>query len=451
MKGLSLELEVTSLAPGGDGVARSPEGLAVFVPHSAPGDKVRARITEAHKTYLRARVEEVLRPGPARVPAPCSIAGRCGGCAWQHLDPKAQADSKQSFLAESLKRIGGFAAPPLEPFIAAKEGYIYRNKAQVPVALGPDGKLRLGYYKEGSHDVVPLPPEGCRLLLPGVNDALLLVRDSLASLGIKPYDQKSGEGSLRHVMARANTKGQVMVVLVTREPLGSAAKAVAKSWRGQAGIVSVLNNIQAKTGNVVLGDETKILAGDEALQEELDGLRYRLSATSFFQVNTAQTKALLKALRGLRSWAPGEQLLELYCGVGTLSLPLGRLGLRLHGTENHAAAVEDAKANAQLNGMGQALSFAVAEAEAAGRDLPEGFTPSLALVDPPRKGLGPAVVAALAGLASVKELVYVSCDPASLARDLKALVQAGFRLEKVQGVDLFPQTPHVESLSLLRR
>jgi 23S rRNA (uracil1939-C5)-methyltransferase len=445
----SLTLEILSLAAGGDGVGRLPDGRTVFVPRSAPGDRVEAGITEEHKHYARARVLRVLRAGAGRVEPPCPVAGECGGCAWQHLDYPAQAEAKHGFLREALRRIGGLDDPPLASMLAAGQPFQYRNKAQVPVASAPDGSLRMGYYREGSHDVVALPAEGCRLLAPAVDAALRFVREHLADLGLRPYEQSSGEGSLRHVMVRADSRGRAMVVLVTRAPLGQSAAEAAALWVGQAGIASVQNNLQSKTGNVVLGVETRLIAGPPALDEDLGGLGFRLQATSFFQVNRTQTLALLDALLAVRPWKAGEQVLELYCGVGTLSLPLGRLGARVHGVENNAAAVDDARANAAANGLAQ-LSFSAADALGAWERLPEGFKPSVALMDPPRKGLEPGLAARLVELGP-PELVYVSCDPASLARDVKLLAAGGYALKSCRGVDLFPQTPHVESVSLLVR
>lgn len=439
----SVEVLVEALAAGGDGLAHLPDGRAVFVPGSAPGDRLRLRITEEHKTYARARVEAVLHPGPDRVAPPCpAFDAGCGGCAWQHLAYSAQNAAKLAFLREALRRIGGMAEPPLETVLAAAQPYHYRNKAQVPVAGGSGASLRLGYYRRGSHDVVPLPEEGCRLLAPAVDAALSFVRAHLPSLGLRPYEQSRGTGTLRHVMVRANTRGQAMVVLVTREPLPAAAAAAAASWLGQAGIASVQNNVQAKPGNVILGGETRVLAGPATLEEELDGLRYRLSATSFFQVNVAQTLVLLKVLEGIRPWTAGESVLELYCGVGTLSLALARRGCRVHGVELHATAVEDARAAAAANALDTA-SFSVGGAAQGWLGLPPGFVPTILLVDPPRKGLEPAVFETLKRQATA-ELVYVSCDPASLARDAKNLAALGYRLEKAVGVDLFPQTAHVE-------
>lgn len=441
--------DIISVAAGGDGVGRLEDGRALFVPRTAPGDRVEVRVVEEHKSFARGRVKRILAPGPDRVAPPCPVAGECGGCAWQHLAYPAQVAAKTGFLREALRRIGSMESPPVAELLAAAHPLRYRNKAQVPVATGPDGGLRMGYYREGSHDIVPLPDEGCRLLQPAVDKALLFVREHLAELGLRPYDQGLGQGSLRHVMVRADAQGRAMVVLVTREAIPPGAADLAAAWVGQAGIVSVQNNLQAKTGNVILGAETKVLAGPDALDEQLGGLEYRLSATSFFQVNSEQTLAMLGAIMGLRPWKPGESVLELYCGVGTLSLPLGRLGLRLHGVENHAAAVADAQANALANGL-PGLTFSVADALRAWQALPPGFEPQVVLMDPPRKGLEPGLAAVLVEKGP-PELVYVSCDPASLARDVKLLAAGGYQLKTCQGVDLFPQTPHVESVNLLVR
>jgi 23S rRNA (uracil1939-C5)-methyltransferase len=440
------ELDILSLAPGGDGVARLPDGRTVFVPHSAPGDRMKVRMTEEHKTYARARVDALLQAGPGRVQPPCPVAGWCGGCAWQHLDYKAQAEAKQGFLVENFKRIGKLADAPVLPIWAAEQPLGYRNKAQVPVAMKADGTLVVGYYQEGSHKVVPLPEEGCRLVEPAVDAALRFARTELPSLGLQPYDQATGQGTLRHIMARANRKGETMLVLVTTTPLSNRVRVQLMAWMSRlTGLRSVQNNIQDKTGNVVMGDKSSTVAGLDYLEEELDGLRFRLAASSFFQVNPGQTLALSRALQEARPWKTGEKVLELYCGVGTLSLPLGRLGAEVFGVETHAPAVEDARANAALNGLDR-LRFEVAPAERAWEALPEGWSPDLVLVDPPRKGLDASVVEALAA-SGVEELLYVSCDPASLARDAARLAEKGFQLKACQPVDLFPQTPHVESVN----
>jgi 23S rRNA (uracil1939-C5)-methyltransferase len=441
------ELDILSLAPGGDGVAKLPDGRTVFLPYSAPGDRVRARMTEEHKTYGRARVDEVLQAGAGRVKPPCPVAGWCGGCAWQHLDYKAQSEAKEGFIVENLRRIGKLETPPVLPIWAASEPLGYRNKAQVPVTLKPDGSMLVGYYAAGSHKVVPLPEEGCRLVEAPVDAALRFARAEMPALGLQPYDANTGSGTLRHVMVRANRKGEVMIALVTRTPLSERVTKQLAAWMGRLpGLVSVQNNVQGQTGNVVMGPHSVTVAGLDQLEEDLDGLKFRLAASSFFQVNPSQTVALWRAIKEARPWTGKERVLELYCGVGTLSLPMARLGVDVFGIESHGPAVEDARANAALNGYDR-LRFETADAEKAWDVLPAGWVPDLLLVDPPRKGLEAVVIDALASH-KVPELVYVSCDPASLARDTARLGALGYELKQCQPVDLFPQTPHVESVSL---
>lgn len=420
------EAEIEALAFGGDGVTHSPEGLTVFVPHAAPGDRAALEFTETHKTYARARIETLQSPGPGRTKPPCPVAGICGGCQWQHLDYSTQLKSKENFVAETLKRIGGFTEPPLKPIVAAASPLAYRNKVTAQVSAGT-----IGFYKEGSHDLVPLPDSGCAIQTPGTDAALKFLSTRV-----------NGIEGLRHVVVRGNAKGETLIALVSHRPL----KIEVDSWlAGLPGLKGVVNNIQPKPGNTVFGPETRTMAGKSFIIEEIEGIQFRLSATSFFQVNSSQAATMTRLLLESRNWAKGGQVLELYCGVGTLSLPLAKAGADLLGVENWSLAVEDARLNAQLNSLTARFECA---------DAVEGFrlrpNAAVLLLDPPRKGLSPQVLEAIQK-AKPAEIVYVSCDPASLARDLKALATGGWKLESVQALDMFPQTYHVESITVLRR
>jgi 23S rRNA (uracil1939-C5)-methyltransferase len=421
-------LKIESLAFGGDGVAHLEDGRAVFVSGAAPGDQVSAEIIESKKTYARARALEVLKPGPGRVKAPCPVAGSCGGCQWQHLGYPAQLEAKQDFVLQALRRIGGFENPPLKSILAADNPWSYRNKAILPVQEG-----EFGFYREGSHDIVPLPEIGCGIQAAG-NEVLAKLRPQLKNFT-----------SLKHVALRSNSAGEILLGLVTGAALPVSAKAIASSFMaGLPKLKGVLNNVQPKATNVVLGSETRVLAGEEYLVEELGGLKFRLSLASFFQVNAAQTLKLWEMLKSARDWKGTERILELYCGVGTLSLPLARLGASLLGVEIFEGAVADARVNAQMNGLKQAR-FETADAAKGFEFEPK---PDLVVLDPPRKGLSPELLSLLASK-KPKEILYVSCDPSSLARDLKFLVAAGASLNSVQPLDMFPQTYHVESLARL--
>lgn len=419
--------KIEALAYGGDGVTHSPDGLTVFVPASVPGDRLSLEISETHKTYARAKITAVLEKAPGRVEADCPVFGECGGCQWQQMDYAVQLSSKENFVKESLRRIGGFSDPPVRPIISAPQPFHYRNKASVPV-----DRAAFGFYREASHTIVALPESGCAIQSDPTNRALKFMRERVG-----------GIPGLKHVMVRGNSHGEILIALMSSEPL----ELDLQSWYTELpGLKGVVNNLQSQPGNAVFGQETRTLSGKSFIIEELDGLKFRLSATSFFQVNSAQAKALWQLVLGARTWKARESVLELYCGVGTLSLPLARAGVDLLGIENWPAAVEDARLNASLNAM-ENVRFECADAR-------EGFKlrpkPEVLVLDPPRKGLSAEVLAAVIA-AGPAEILYVSCDPASLSRDLKGLAAAGWKLESVQPLDMFPQTYHVENLAVLKR
>jgi 23S rRNA (uracil1939-C5)-methyltransferase len=424
------EAAIEALAFGGDGVAHAPDGRTLFVPYSAPGDRAQLEITEAHKTYARAKISSLVQAGPGRAEPPCPVFGECGGCQWQHLDYPTQLASKENFVREALRRIGGFAEPPVQPIIPASSPYAYRNKAIVPL----DGLGAFGFYRASSHEIVPLPESGCAIQSPATDQALKFLRTRVA-----------GIPGLKHAAVRGNRAGETLIVLVSAAPLGIEAEATA--WLKELpGLRGVLNNLQPRPGNTVFGPQTQVLAGRSHIIEELDGLKFRLSGTSFFQVNSAQAMALTALLLAARGWKRDEKVLELYCGVGTLSLPLARAGMAVLGVENWPEAVEDARLNARENDLGSAR-FECADALQGFRFMPK---PAVLLLDPPRKGLSPEVLKG-AAQCGADEILYVSCDPSSLARDLKGLVAGGWKLKNVRPLDMFPQTYHVESLAVLGR
>lgn len=425
--GERFEAGIEALAFGGDGVTHGPDGVTIFVPHSAPGDRLGLEVSEAHKTYARARITRVLQGGPSRCEPACPVFGDCGGCQWQHIDYASQLESKENFVRESLRRIGGFADPPVRKILASPDPLSYRNKAMLPVAGGA-----FGFYRGSSHEIVELPESGCAIQSEPTNRALKFL-----------HAKAAGIPGLKHAAVRGNSQGEILIALVSAAPLSLDCEAWLKELPGLKGVV---NNLQPKTGNAVFGPETRTLSGKSFLVEEIGGLKFRLSATSFFQVNSRQAEALWGEILKARNWVKGEALLELYCGVGTLSLPLARAGVSVLGVENWIGSVEDARLNASLNGL-DSLKFECADAKDGFRLRPDA---GVVLLDPPRKGMSPE---ALAGLLASKarEILYVSCDPSSLSRDLKALAAGGWKLESVQPIDMFPQTYHVESLSHLRR
>lgn len=427
------------------------DGYTLFIPFSAPGDKLTVEVTEARKTYGRAKVREVLESGAGRVKAPCPVAGVCGGCTWQHMDYSAQTATKGSLVREALKRIGGLEGIEVEPARGAKEIFGYRNRAQVPVRAAMGGQATIGFFKAGSHTLVALPDEGCRIQSDPMNEVLRFVRNRLIEEKWQPYDEKRQSGQLKHLVLRDNLAGQVMLVLVTRNPLGAKWAERAAAWlKDCAPLASLLNHVQPDTGNRVLGGETQSVAGPEHLEESIDGIKFRLSAESFFQVHRGQTPQLWDLLRQARLWTGREVVAELYCGVGTLSLFLSGLCGRLLGFENSPAAVADALNNASRNGKTN-LEFHETDSEKAFERLWDmEITPDVVVVDPPRKGLSGPMMAALL-THQPKEILYVSCDPASLSRDLAQLFKGGYKADCARPLDLFPQTWHVETVVALKR
>lgn len=448
--GQKLVLKIESLAYGGDGVAKH-ENFTFFVPFSVPGDKLEVKVSEVHKTYGRARITRVVEGGPGRVSPPCPVAGNCGGCHWQQMTYADQAAAKQQFLKDSLQRLGKLDEVPLRLLVPSAHPFNYRNKAQVPVAPSAPGQpFKMGFYAAGSHHVVPLPEAGCAIQ-PELSNRVLATAARLLGATLPAYDEKTAQGSLRHLQVRTNSRGEAMLVLITRMPLGESFKARAESLIKEcSGLVSVMNNVQPDKGNVILGNKTFLMAGADSLMEKIGDFDFRLSADSFFQVNSSQVLKLWDILLGSRPWSGQETVLELYSGVGTLSLPLASRAGSLYGVEDVPKAVEDARSNAQLNKVANA-SFKVGDAGTGFEWLKsEGKQANLLVVDPPRKGLSPEVLATI--LANKPpEILYVSCDPGTLARDLGELVRkGGYKLEAVTPLDMFPQTFHVESVSYLK-
>ncbi len=486
--GAELVVEVEALAAGGAGVCRW-QGFVLFVPWTAPGDRVRVRVGEVRRRYGRAEPLEVLRPGPGRRPAPCPVFGACGGCQWQHLTEEAQLAAKERLVRDALERVGGLgeAVAPLEaaragadasarpagaavaPALPAVSPWRYRCKAAFPCREGPAGPT-LGFFAAGSHLLVPLPlggagagavpapiPEigrspagaGCAIQHERLDVVAEAVLTAVRELGLAPYDEAGHRGLVRHVVARVGAAtGEVAVAVAANASSfpeeGALARRLAELVPGLVGVV--LNENTART-NVILGPANRVLLGRPWVEERLGGLRLRVSVTSFFQVNPRQAERLFARAVELAGLTGREAVVDAYCGTGVLALLAARAAREVVGIEEVAAAVADARENARLNGSDNAR-FVAGRVE---EELPRlAVKPDVVFVDPPRKGLAPEVVRTLRELGP-RRLVYVSCDPATLARDLVRLVAppGGFALRSVVPVDLFPQTAHVECLALL--
>lgn len=447
-----LTLRIERLSSDGSGVAHSPEGEAVFVPGTAPGDKAQVRIVKDCGRYAFGILDKLLTPSPDRIPVDCAVAGPCGGCSLRHMDYAAELRAKQESVADAFRRIGGLDVPVLDA-LPSPEVDRYRNKVQFPVGRDKNGAPCIGFYAGRTHRIVPCPD--CRLQ-PGVlNDIGNALCSFFAAHGIKPYDEESGKGLVRHIFLRRGThSGQIMVCLVCTRPKFPHSEELVTALREQfSDIASVLINVNAKKTNVILGEETVSLYGPGYIEDTLCGVPVRLGPLSFYQVNTLAAERLYGIAAEYAQLEPSDVLLDLYCGMGTIGLSMADRCRELIGVEIVPEAIESAKANAAR--MGDAIAaksrfFCADAGKAASQLAAEGLHPDVVMLDPPRKGCDEATLSAVVTM-SPRRVVYVSCNPSTAARDAKWLEEHGYRAEKVQPVDLFPRTKHCECITALTR
>ena len=447
-----LTLQVERLSSDGSGVAHSPEGETVFIPGAAPGDEARVRIVKDCKRYAFGILDEVLTPSPDRIPVDCAVAGPCGGCSLRHLDYAAELRAKQENVADAFARIGGLDVPVL-PIVGSPEIDRYRNKVQFPVGTDKAGRPCIGFYAGHTHRIVPCPD--CRLQPCVLNEIGNTLCAFFAEKGIHPYNEETGKGLVRHIFLRRGAhSGQIMVCLVsTRAKIPSADELCTRLKEAFPDIVTILLNVNAKNTNVILGSETHTLYGQGYIEDTLCGVPVQLGPLSFYQVNTLAAEQLYGIAAEYAQLTPDDLLLDLYCGMGTIGLSMADHCRELVGVEIVPEAIESAKANAAR--MGAAISaksrfFCADAGQAAAQLAAEGLHPDVVMLDPPRKGCDEATLSAVVRMAP-RRVVYVSCNPATAARDAAWLEQNGYHAEKVQPVDLFPRTKHVETVCLLSK
>jgi len=443
-----LELKIDSLAYGGNGVARL-NGFVVFVRRGLPGDTVRARVTKVKRGFAEALATEVLERGAPRVEAPCAHYPACGGCRFQDLAYEAQLAAKQEQVADALQRIGGLVDAPLEPILPAKEIFHYRNKLEYSFTSTPAGPA-LGFHRAGRWDEV-LDVERCWLTTDAGNAIREAVDDWARDEGLSAYDQAEHTGYLRHLVVReARNTGQTLVQLVTAPgPLRGRVELVER-LREFAEVRSIhwaVNDRPAEVTNL----PTTLLWGEEAIDEELCGLRFRVRPNAFLQTNTGMAEELYRIAQEFARLTGGETVYDLYCGIGTIGLVLAGEALTVWGVDVSEESVACALENADLNGIANAAFFA-GETGNAIEDLhARAGDPDVVVVDPPRAGLSGKALRRIARLEPPR-IVYVSCNPTTLASNVKELSgEWGYRLERVKPVDMFPHTPHIETVALLTR
>ncbi len=441
-----IELTIDALGSEGQGIGRH-EGFAVFVPFALPGERVKAHVIKPGKNYAIAKLTEILEKSPARVEPACPAFGRCGGCAVMHLAYEAQLEHKRLEVENALKRIGGFRDINVKPVLGMEEPLRYRNKASFPFGA-EEGGACFGFYAPRSHRLIPL--EDCVIQQEALVSAARAVRAWANRCDVPVYCEETGEGTLRHVVARSNKASEVMAVVVTRGALPHKEELVSALRHGVQGLSGVLHNRNNKDTNVIFGERFELLWGKERLRESICGLDFDVSAASFLQVNPTQTEKLYRAVEALLPEAGGANIADVFCGAGTITLLAARRAKKAVGIEYVAEAVSDARRNAANNGI-ENVEFVCGDASIElSKLVASGFSPDIIIVDPPRKGCDPAVIEAMAQ-SGAKSVIYVSCDPATLARDCKLLAQRGYALVSAQPVDMFPQTTHVETVVLMSR
>ena len=468
-----LEVEITDMSETGEGIGKV-DGYTLFVKDALIGDVVKAGLTKVKKNYAFARVAEIVTPSKDRITPPCEYHRQCGGCQIMAMSYDAQLKYKANKVKNDLIRIGGFESSFIEeitePIIGMDNPYRYRNKAQYPIGLSKDGEIIAGFYAGRTHNIIA--NTNCYLGVTENQQILETVISFMKKCGVKPYDEVSGKGVVRHVLIRKGfTTGEIMVCVVINADSLKNSEVLVDELKLVPGMTSICININKKNTNVILGDTCKTLWGEDTITDYIGDVKFKISPLSFFQVNPVQTKKLYEKAMEYAGCdledevsedmtgdiLAGKNVWDLYCGIGTISLFLAKRAGHVTGVEIIPQAIIDAKENARINGIDNAEFFTGAAEDLAEEILngkvgdTSGIAPDIIVVDPPRKGCDEKL---LNTILSVKpeRVVYVSCDPATLSRDLKILCESGtYELKKVCPVDQFPNSVHVETVCLLSR
>ena len=445
-KGEVIEINITGLGSSGEGVGKY-QGFTVFVPGALPTETIKAKVVLVKKNYASARIQEIIVPSAERVEPACPVYKQCGGCQLQHLSYAGQLAMKEEQVKAAITRIGHLDTEVL-PVMGCANPWNYRNKMQFPAAMGAEGKIEIGCYATATHSVVDT--EGCLIQKEANNQVLVAVRKWMQKYNITAYDEKTGKGLVRHVMSRVGVhSGEVMAVLITSAyDIPAKKELIDILVEDVPGLVSVIQNINKKPTNIIMGNKTRTIYGKPNIKDSLGALSFNVSAQSFFQVNSEQAEKLYNKALEYAALTGNETVVDVYCGTGTITLYMAKHAKKAYGIEIVAPAIEDAKKNAVANGC-KNVEFILGDAAVELPALLEGgVNPDVVLLDPPRAGCEERVLAAICKV-KPERIVYVSCNPASLARDLAYLEQNGYKATIVQPVDMFPATSHVENVALV--
>lgn len=441
-------IDITDISAEGSGIGRI-DGYTVFTPGCVTGDRARILIVKANKSYGFGKLAEILKPSDARVQPHCGYFQKCGGCQLMCMEYDAQLEYKRKIVENNLKRIGGFDNVTVEPVIGMDEPYRYRNKAVFPVGMDKSGAV-CGFYAQRSHRVVPL--SDCMISGEYNSRVIRAVTEYIKECNVSVYDEQTHTGTVRRIFTRAGrTSGEVMAVIsANADSLPKANILVGKVLCACPEVVSIILNVNKKRTNLVLGEKNVTLYGKDKINDTLLGITYEISPHSFYQVNPVQTEKLYSKAIELAALSGCENVMDVYCGIGTISLCCARKAKSVSGIEIVERAVEDARENAVRNGIKNARFFAGSAEEVVPRLIEEGERPDVVMIDPPRKGSDERTLAAIVK-AAPERIVYVSCSSATLARDARYLAEHGYAIARVAPVDMFPHTVHVETIILMSR
>ena len=439
--------EIVGYTSEGSSIARIQD-MVVFIPGGAVGDHCEVKIIKVAKNYAVGRIEKIIISSKNRIEPECPQASKCGGCCYWHITYEEELRAKAAKVHDAIQRIGGVTMEP-EAVIGSDRIHSYRNKAQYPVGRNENGVVT-GFYRVRSHDIIPV--DRCLIQTEQADTLAKIVREWMTENHIAPYNEHTQNGYLRHIFVRTGfATGQVLLCLVTKNPkLPHTEQLIERAKAAVPGLCGVLLNVNKKVGNAILGDKYITLWGESELEDILCGNRFHISPAAFYQVNRAQAERLYEAALEYAALKPTETALDLYCGAGTITLALARNAGKVIGAEIVPQAVKNAKTNAKLNGIGNVRFICADAGQAAAMLADEGNKPDVIVVDPPRKGIDQTTIEVIGKMAPAR-LVYVSCDPATLARDIKLLAEQGYTLQKYKVYDLFPRTSHVETVALLSK
>lgn len=448
MKNQDYIIEITGQTHEGMGVGKIG-GFTVFVEGAIFGEKVKVKIVKVLKNYSYGKLLEILIPSPYRANPPCPVVKRCGGCQLQHMSYEGQLKYKTQLVKDAVERIGGLKDIIVHETIGMKEPWNYRNKAQFPVGMNKN-EAHIGFYAGRSHEIIDT--KSC-LIQDRVNDEVLdIFREFIKSYRISVYNEETGKGLIRHIMTRKGFKtGEIMIcIVINGDDLPYADKLVETFRQKIKGLKTIVLNINKKKTNVILGLKNKIIYGEGFIYDFIGSFKFKISPLSFFQVNPVQTEILYKKALEYADLKGEEIVIDAYCGIGTISLFLSQKAKKVYGVEIVGQAIEDARANAKLNKIAN-VEFILGESETViPRLYEEGIKADVIVVDPPRKGCDEKLLEVITKMAP-ERVVYVSCNPSTMARDLKYLTERGYEVKEIQPVDQFPQTVHVECVVLMSR